>query len=163
MTTIDTRLADPAATERLGFALAAELTQRGAVIFLQGELGTGKTTLVRAILQKLGITGRVRSPTYTLIESYEVAGRAVFHLDLYRLNSSAEVEYLGLRDLDAVTDLLLIEWPERGGDCLPRPDLSLRLGYDGVETDAGRHVCVSADSHHGTTILSGLAKKYPLI
>lgn len=163
MTGFETRLADAAATARLGTALAPELSQRGAVVFLQGELGTGKTSLVRAILQALGASSRVRSPTYTLIESYEIAGRAVFHLDLYRLTSPAEVEYLGLRDLDPEADLVLVEWPEHGGAHLPAPDLTLRLDYDRACGVEGRRASLTADSSWGTTILSGLAKKYPFI
>ncbi|MGH8455045.1 MAG: tRNA (adenosine(37)-N6)-threonylcarbamoyltransferase complex ATPase subunit type 1 TsaE, partial [Nevskiales bacterium] len=86
-------LADAAATERLGAALASALGEGGAVIYLRGELGTGKTTLTRALLQRLGHTGRVRSPTYTLVEPYEIGTRRAYHLDLYRLSAAEELEY----------------------------------------------------------------------
>jgi tRNA threonylcarbamoyl adenosine modification protein YjeE len=108
----DFALADAAATGRLGAALARALGEGGAVLYLSGELGAGKTTLARALLQALGYAGHVRSPTYTLVEPYELQGRRVFHLDLYRLAAAEELEYLGLRDLDPAQDLILVEWPE---------------------------------------------------
>jgi tRNA threonylcarbamoyladenosine biosynthesis protein TsaE len=96
-------------------------------VFLEGDLGAGKTTLVRGLLRAWGVTGAVRSPTYTLIEPYEVttaAGpRRVFHLDLYRLGDPEELEYLGWREFLAEDCLLLIEWSERGDRLLPSPAL----------------------------------------
>jgi tRNA threonylcarbamoyladenosine biosynthesis protein TsaE len=153
------RLADAAATARLGAALAAALGEGGVVIYLQGELGTGKTTLTRALLLELGHAGRVRSPTYTLVEPYELDQRRVFHLDLYRLSSPGELEYLGLRDLDPGRDLILIEWPERGEGELPAPDIRIQLTYLGE----ARHATVSAVSERGTTILSGFGASTHLI
>lgn len=145
------KLADIAATERLGTRLARALGNDGAVLYLQGELGTGKTTLTRALLQSLGHVGRVRSPTYTLVEPYEIGERRAFHLDLYRLSAPEETEYLGLRDLDPARDLILIEWPERGEAGLPPADIVIRLDYAGE----GRQAALSAVSARGTTILSG--------
>ncbi len=145
-------LADSAATEQLGANLARVLGQGGAVLYLQGELGTGKTTLTRALLRALGHSGVVRSPSYTLIEPYELGSRSAFHLDLYRLSAPQELEFLGLRDLDPTHDLILIEWPERGTGAIPAADITVRLAYCGE----GRQAVLEGLSKIGTTILSGL-------
>jgi tRNA threonylcarbamoyladenosine biosynthesis protein TsaE len=145
-------LLDSAATEQLGANLARVLGQGGAVLYLQGELGAGKTTLTRALLRTLGHSGVVRSPSYTLIEPYELGSRSAFHLDLYRLSAPQELEFLGLRDLDPVRDLIIIEWPERGTGAIPAADITVRLAYRGE----GRQAVVEGLSATGTTILSGL-------
>lgn len=159
MTPAEFMPADAAATARLGAALAHALGPDGAVLYLSGELGTGKTTLARALLQALGHAGSVRSPSYTLVEPYTLAGRRVFHIDLYRLSDPAELEYLGLRDLDPARDLILVEWPERGRGSLPAADLEIELGYATV----GRRVFIRPASARGTTILSSLNGTTPLI
>ncbi len=117
-------------TEALGGRLARSRPAdrlAWAVVYLQGELGSGKTTLARGFLQALGITGPVRSPTYTLVELYAAAGITLVHADLYRLRDPAELESLGLREWAAPGHLWLVEWPEKGGARLPPPDLALRL------------------------------------
>jgi tRNA threonylcarbamoyladenosine biosynthesis protein TsaE len=120
-------------TTALGAAVAEALAGRpGAVIHLQGPLGAGKTTLVRGLLRALGVDGAIRSPTYTLLEPYETAGRSLVHLDLYRLNDENELESLGLRDYPPERCWWLIEWPERGGRRLPPADLTLALAHDGA-------------------------------
>jgi tRNA threonylcarbamoyladenosine biosynthesis protein TsaE len=101
----------------------------GAVLYLYGELGTGKTTCARSLLRSLGVTGVVRSPTFTLIEAYPIRDLNCVHVDLYRLSGAAEVDELGLRDFLNPRYLLLIEWPERGGNALPAADLELTLHY----------------------------------
>ena len=121
-------LKDAAATEAVGAALARALDGGDHVIFLHGELGAGKTTLVRGLLRALGHAGRVPSPTYTLVEPYEVGPLSLKHLDLYRIADPGELEYLGVRELSGT---VLIEWPERGGRHLPEPDLECRLAQDG--------------------------------
>jgi tRNA threonylcarbamoyladenosine biosynthesis protein TsaE len=105
------------------------------VIALSGELGAGKTTLVSGFLRELGVTGSVRSPTYTLVEPYDLGARTVYHLDLYRLADARELEMLAPRDMLTPGAVLLIEWAERAGRALPTPDLSLTLRYpvNGVE------------------------------
>ncbi len=124
-------LADEAATRALGARIAGSFAA-GGVIYLQGELGAGKTTLVRGLLGALGVGGRVKSPTYTLLEPYELAGgRLAVHLDLYRLGAAEELEYLGLRELAQPGNLLLVEWPERGAGHLPPPDLRVILSHHG--------------------------------
>lgn len=136
---MDLNLADISATEALGKALAGSFLQLsvaggaspGAVIYLQGDLGTGKTTCVRSLLRALGVAGLVRSPTYTLVETYALGALTCVHVDLYRLQSLSEVDELGLRDMLGPGHLVLVEWPERGGSALPPADLALRLRYAG--------------------------------
>ena len=111
-------------------AFGSQLAQRlagGGVVYLQGDLGLGKTTLVRGLLRAMGFSGRVKSPSYGLIESYEVAGLAVHHLDLYRLSDGEELLYLGLEDLFEGSTLMLVEWPDKGQGYLPEPDWRIRL------------------------------------
>jgi len=110
-------------------ALAARLAgvaRGGGVIHLEGDLGAGKTTFARALLHALGVDERVKSPTYSLLESYRVGDIDAHHLDLYRISNAAELEWLGLGDLWSNGALVLIEWPERGQGALPEPDLRAR-------------------------------------
>lgn len=125
------RLRGPRATEALGAQLAVALPENCRIDFT-GELGAGKTTLVRGLLRALGHAGAVRSPTYTLIEPYQVADRRLYHLDLYRLSDPEELEYIGLRDLLHEPAVLLVEWPERGAGILPEPDLAITLTVAGM-------------------------------
>lgn len=115
-------------TDALGRALAAT-RPASAVVHLRGDLGAGKSTLARALLRALGVTGSIRSPTYTLVERYPVERGEALHLDLYRIGDPGELEYLGI-DVDAAT-LWLVEWPERGGAALPPPDLEVALAMFG--------------------------------
>ena len=123
-------LEDAEATEALGAALA-EASRPGCVIYLQGELGAGKTTLARGFLRGLGHEGRVKSPTYSLLEPYDTPAGRVIHLDLYRLADPDEAAWLGIEDHAADQARLLVEWPEHGADWLPPPDLVVRLAHDG--------------------------------
>jgi tRNA threonylcarbamoyladenosine biosynthesis protein TsaE len=122
-------------TEDLGARLARACPpgEGLAVVFLCGELGAGKTTLVRGFLKEVGVTAAVRSPTYTLLELYPLASLTVVHADLYRLRDPAELEAVGLRDWAADGHLWLIEWPERGTGHLPSPDVTLSFS---VASDA---------------------------
>jgi len=145
-------LASPEATEAAGAALAAALDAAGDAplcVFLKGELGAGKTTFVRGFLRGLGHEGRVPSPTYTLVEPYAANGRSVWHLDLYRLADGAELEYLGISEMEAPGSVLLIEWPERGADYLPDNDLHIHLEVN----SRGRHCALQATSDLGTRVL----------
>ena len=121
-------LNDAEATARLARALAVA-APTPAVVHLHGDMGAGKSTLARGWLRALGVTGAVRSPTYTLVERYPLPAGEALHLDLYRIGSGAELEFLGLDDADAV--LWLVEWPERGGDFLPAADLRIELLIEG--------------------------------
>jgi tRNA threonylcarbamoyladenosine biosynthesis protein TsaE len=126
----DLILPDAEATGELAAALAASRPPR-AIVYLQGPLGAGKSTLARAWLQALGVAGAIKSPTYTLVERYEIPGGEAAHLDLYRLAAAAELDFLGLDELAAEATLWLVEWPERGEGSLPPPDLLLRLSVAG--------------------------------
>jgi tRNA threonylcarbamoyladenosine biosynthesis protein TsaE len=126
--------------------------EHGGVITLSGELGTGKTTLVRGALQSLGVDSGVRSPTYTLVEYYPFEQFAVAHFDLYRLADAEELEYLGYRDYLNPQTLCLIEWPQRAAGYLSATDLAVELQYD----PCGRHLTFAAGSDWGRELMSRL-------
>jgi len=140
------------AQEALGKRLASVCTAP-CVIYLQGDLGAGKTTLVRGFLRGLGHRGVVKSPTYTLIEPYRLPGSACYHLDLYRLADPGELEYLGLRDMLQGDAVLLVEWPEQGLGGLPEADLRIHIFY---EAD-GRRLDMEARTGTGQEMLERLA------
>ena len=138
-------------TDALGARLAQTLPPK-AVVHLHGDLGAGKSTLARALLRSLGVSGTIRSPTYTLVEHYPFGnGDWALHLDLYRIGSPEELEYLGL-DLEEVR-LWLVEWPARGGDAMPRPDLEIQLSVEGT----GRRCVLRPCSPIGEAWLRALA------
>ena len=120
---------------------------------MRGELGSGKTTCARSLLHALGVSGTVRSPTYTLVDNYSVGDLTCVHVDLYRLQTLSEVDELGLRDLTGPGYLMLIEWPEKGGGAVPRADLMLQLTYAGE----ARSAVLAAGSETGARWLSKLA------
>lgn len=124
-------LKDEAATVKAGTQLAVALNT-GAVIYLEGDLGAGKTTFTRGVLRACGYQGSVKSPTYTLCEPYELSDdRQLCHFDLYRLSNPEELEFLGIRDYIASNAILFIEWPNRGEGWLPPADLSVSLSESG--------------------------------
>ena len=139
--------------EGLG-AVLARCCPAACIIYLEGDLGTGKTTLVRGFLRGMGYRGKVRSPTYTLIEPYECGGNSLYHLDLYRLAHPEELEYLGLRDLLQRDAILLIEWPERGQGMLPAEDLRVRIHYQ----PEGRRLQLTASSEKGIELIRELSE-----
>jgi tRNA threonylcarbamoyladenosine biosynthesis protein TsaE len=163
-TSLEFNLPDSEATEALGRALARSLPvgqaangpnlPSGLVAYLQGELGAGKTTCVRSLLRALGVAGVVRSPTYTLVETYSPGKLTCVHVDLYRLRSLTEVEELGLRDLLGAGCLLLVEWPEKGGQALPPADLDLGLHYAGEQ----RRACLRSSTCSGAEWLENLGQ-----
>jgi tRNA threonylcarbamoyladenosine biosynthesis protein TsaE len=145
-------LPDEEATLAFGTCLAHGLGE-GGIILLHGDLGSGKTTLSRGLLRALGHKGAVKSPTYTLVEPYEIGTRKIFHYDLYRLNNPAELEYLGLRDFIDKETLTLIEWPEKGGALLPQADLGLTLTVE----NSGRRISWKAHTVYGRQLAAALA------
>lgn len=123
-------LADTAATEQFGGELRGLLPAQ-ALVFLQGDLGAGKTTLVRAYLRAAGFMGAVKSPTYTLVEEYALKGQTIYHFDLYRLTEPEELEWIGIGDYFSQPCLCFIEWAEKGQGFLPPPDTIIRLEAEG--------------------------------
>lgn len=148
-------LPEEARTVALGRRLA-ELIDPPFLLFLRGELGAGKTTLARGLLRALGYSGPVRSPTFSLLETYDLPERTVHHLDLYRLGDPEELETIGFRELFEPSAIVMIEWPERAEERLPRPDLDLRLAMlEGGE----RRVRLLARSARGRALLAGLPRR----
>lgn len=144
--------ADEAAMVTLGRQVAAVLKQviesSSFIVFLKGDLGAGKTTLSRGILSGLGHLGAVKSPTYTLVEPYDL-DFPCYHFDLYRLGDPEELEYMGIRDYFSGASLSLIEWPSKGLGVLPGADMLIDITVDG----AGRGVVFSANSDYGQALL----------
>ena len=133
---LDLALPDASATEALGVSLARTFPgaeETSAALYLEGDLGAGKTTCVRAFLRACGVSGLIRSPTYTLVETYRLDGHSppftCVHVDLYRLEGAAQVDELGLRDFLRAGYLLLVEWPQKGAGALPSPDLELSFEF----------------------------------
>ncbi len=162
------QLASESATQALGVALARSLpgdARDAVVVYLQGDLGSGKTTLARALLRELGAQGTVRSPSYTLLESYELTGLLALHLDLYRLRDASELEHLALRDQLRANVLLLVEWPERALGLLAAADLCIELlvstseptAAEGGAVELRREARLSAASATGQHWLAALA------
>jgi tRNA threonylcarbamoyladenosine biosynthesis protein TsaE len=152
---------DEHVTEGLGRSLADGLTgiESGPLLVtLSGELGAGKTTLVRAILRALGYAGPVPSPTYTLLEQYEAGGWAVAHLDLYRLRGAGELEEVGVRELLAGRRLILVEWPEHAGEGLPAADLAVVMSLAPV----GRTAQLRANTRVGERLLAAVFGRMPV-
>jgi tRNA threonylcarbamoyladenosine biosynthesis protein TsaE len=142
----------PSEDETRAFAarLAAHPAIGRAFIELRGDLGAGKTTLVRHLLRALGVRERIKSPTYTVVEPHEVAGLAIWHFDFFRFSDPREWEDAGLRDIFAGPGLKLAEWPENAGPLLPQADLVVRMQ---VRADESRHVTVNAQTPLGQELL----------
>ena len=140
-------------TETVAFGgLLAKASKGAGIVFLHGDLGMGKTTLCRGVLNGLGHNGRVKSPTYTLVEPYELPGYTVYHFDLYRLAEPEELEFMGIRDYLDQHALSIIEWPEKGAGILPDADMELNFEMSG----AGRSVRWHGNTQYGKTMANKL-------
>lgn len=145
---------DEQAVVDLAKKFAAQVTAP-LVIYLQGDLGAGKTTFARAYIHALGYEGYVKSPSYGLLETYRAGGQDILHLDLYRIEDPEELEYLALRDLYGDSTVLMIEWPDRGENHLPAPDLVLDFG----EKDEIRFVICRPFSDRGEQLANRVSSK----
>jgi tRNA threonylcarbamoyladenosine biosynthesis protein TsaE len=154
--TFDLNLPDAAATARLGAALAAGIAP-GRVLHLSGELGSGKTTLVRGLLRELGVHGPVKSPTFAWVEPYSISRLDLYHFDFYRFDKKTEWLSSGLREYFTPDSVCIVEWPERAGELLPPADLAVHLSYDGE----GRQGKVQAHSAEGEAWLASLRASLP--
>lgn len=145
------KLLDAEQTVLFGKRLSAAC-HSATCIYLHGDLGAGKTTLTRGFIQGLGHVGNVKSPTYTLVEPYELKDWQVYHFDLYRLSDPEELEFMGIRDYFGKTSHSLVEWPERGAGFLPAADLDLTLTYVGEQ----REITLQANTEVGLRVLRQL-------
>ncbi|WP_192980192.1 tRNA (adenosine(37)-N6)-threonylcarbamoyltransferase complex ATPase subunit type 1 TsaE [Pseudomonas sp. EggHat1] len=154
MREVKLKAADEAAMLTLGARLA-EVSGGLGIIYLHGDLGAGKTTLSRGILRGLGHAGAVKSPTFTLVEPYEIGDVRAFHFDLYRLVDPEELEFLGIRDYFEGDALCLIEWPQRGAGVLPKPDLDITISSQA----GGRSLLLQGHGTRGESWCKALAGK----
>ena len=152
MSEVTLYLADEQAMSDFG-ARIARITQGHGLIFLEGNLGMGKTTLSRGIIRGLGHVGAVKSPTFTLVEPYEIGDIRAFHFDLYRLVDPEELEFLGIRDYFEDDALCLIEWPDKGAGFLPKPDLTITISPQ----DSGRSLTILSQGSRGEAWCAALA------
>ncbi|WP_448212642.1 tRNA (adenosine(37)-N6)-threonylcarbamoyltransferase complex ATPase subunit type 1 TsaE [Colwellia sp. MEBiC06753] len=152
-------LADEEATVALGSALAKviqEQVKKGIVVYLNGDLGAGKTTLTRGFVRGMGHDGNVKSPTYTLVEPYELPPWNIYHFDLYRLADPEELEFMGIRDYFSESSCSFIEWPEKGQGMLAAADMIIDLAYHNSQ----RQVSLTAKSSLGEQVLRALTHIY---
>ncbi|OGT63486.1 MAG: tRNA (adenosine(37)-N6)-threonylcarbamoyltransferase complex ATPase subunit type 1 TsaE [Gammaproteobacteria bacterium RIFCSPHIGHO2_12_FULL_45_12] len=150
------RLIKQVATEQAMLALGAQVAQtakEGVILFLEGSLGAGKTTFARGFLRGLGYQQKVKSPTYTLVEPYQVADKIIYHFDLYRLVQPDQLAHIGIHDYFTPTAICLIEWPEKGVPCIPKPDLVCDISMVGE----GREVCIQAYSEKAQAMLAQMS------
>lgn len=150
---LDDEQAIVALGEELGTRCRSARAGKALVVFMQGDLGAGKTTMTRGILRAFGHQGAVKSPTYTLVEPYDFNGTQVYHFDLYRLGDPEELEYMGIRDYFDDGNLCIVEWPNRGEGVLPQADLELTLSVEAP----GRRAQLTAHSEAGQAALQGMS------
>ncbi|MBR9727682.1 tRNA (adenosine(37)-N6)-threonylcarbamoyltransferase complex ATPase subunit type 1 TsaE [Shewanella intestini] len=151
MTAFNATLKDENATVALGQQFAQAI-KPPLVVYLNGDLGAGKTTLSRGIIQHLGHIGAVKSPTYALVEPYEINNVDIFHFDLYRVADPEELEYMGIRDYFTDNSICLVEWPENGNGLIPAADVQINIRYQ----DEQRQITIEAHSDIGQTLVNKL-------
>ncbi|MFB2686566.1 tRNA (adenosine(37)-N6)-threonylcarbamoyltransferase complex ATPase subunit type 1 TsaE [Shewanella mangrovisoli] len=151
MTELTFQLNNEDETIAVGQKLARHI-QAPLTLYLTGDLGAGKTTLSRGLIQGLGHKGAVKSPTYTLVEPYELDGVEVYHFDLYRLNDPEELEFMGIRDYFTDSSLCIVEWPDKGHGLLPDADIHLHLNY----ANQGREIQIRALTESGKKLLAAI-------
>jgi tRNA threonylcarbamoyladenosine biosynthesis protein TsaE len=144
-------LKDESETLRLAESMASHLSP-GMNLYLKGELGSGKTTFVRGVLRGLGYQDKVKSPTYTLVEPYSLEKFTIHHFDLYRIKNETEWDEAGFREHFNNTSICLVEWPEKAGHILPKPDISIELSH----TPHGRHLHLISYTSIGTECLKAI-------
>ncbi len=148
-------LADETDTIAMGTAISKVVKdhlKKGVVVFLNGDLGAGKTTLTRGFVRGMGHKGNVKSPTYTLVEPYELGDWNVYHFDLYRLSDPEELEYMGIRDYFEDNCCCFIEWPEKGGGLLAKADVTINIAYNAEQ----RNIDLIAQTDVGEALLKAL-------
>lgn len=145
---------DEAACAATARELAGHDALRDAIVELRGPLGAGKTTFVRHLLHALGVAGRVKSPTYAVLEPYELPSGAVWHFDFYRFDDPQEWEDAGFRDIYAAAGLKIAEWPEKAQELLPAPDLRIEIAFGRDDAGAGREATFTAHSARGRELLA---------
>lgn len=150
-------IADEQAMQQFGKALLQAIfniqaKQNGIILYLNGDLGAGKTTLSRAVIQSLGYQGKVKSPTYTLVEEYHLNDKHIYHFDLYRLADPEELEFMGIRDYFNSQSICLIEWAEKGKGFLPNADLQINIDF----AEQGRDIQINANNLQGEQIICQL-------
>lgn len=149
---IETFLVDEAATQSFATRLAEVGARAPLLIYFYGEIGAGKTTFIRAYLHASGVQGSVKSPSFALIEPYQLSDRMIYHIDLYRLSHAGEIEDIGLRDYFNSKSICCVEWPQHAGSALPPPDLAVTLDY----CQTGRQLKCIAQSPKGVKMISKL-------
>lgn len=157
--TLEYLLEDENATVAFGNALANVIkkqVKQGFVTYLNGDLGAGKTTLTRGFVRGMGYVGNVKSPTYTIVEPYELGDWQVYHFDLYRLADPEELEFMGIRDYFATNSCSFIEWPEKGAGLLANADVTINMAYQ----EEQRSITLQAESTLGNEILLALKSEY---
>ncbi len=148
-------------TIAMGMELGRKISP-GVIAFFKGELGAGKTTFIRAMLGGLGFHGKVKSPTFTIVEEYELENGPLFHFDFYRLSDPEELEYIGIFEYFRENAIVLIEWPEKGEGFLPKPDLILDFSVPDMP-EMGRHLSIESQSEKGDKVLASIDKTWAKI